>query len=147
VEETETTVGRGTDNGKPPVALQQLLQALQTDHTREPFERETSLNWSAESNIVRVHTAEKSIMRRLLHHPEFTLERFAARTGDRGEKTYQMDTPETGSHPDFEDWREAGKPDVLSINGTIPIGCVSLTSGPRTADGHAEVVSKEVLRE
>lgn len=114
-----------------------LLDAITTDTTRKPFERETRFSWSGGTNAADIHTAERSLMRRLLSHPEFELDWFECRNGDRGSRAVYV-------HEMAEEWDGE---DVLSINGTIPIGCVSLKSSPRKADSHARVVSRKVLED
>ena len=112
-----------------------LLDALTTDSTREPFERESRLLWSAETDSVDVHTAERSLMRRFLSHPEFRLRWIEVRKGDRGCRSIQADSLST-------DW--SGE-DVLSINGSIPIGCLTVKASPRSTGGHADVVTRSIL--
>lgn len=114
-----------------------LLDALTTDATREPFERESRLLWSAETDRVDVHTAERSLMRRFLSHPEFQLSWLEVRKGDRGSRSVQADDLAT-------EWNGQ---DVLSINGSIPLGCVTVKASPRSTGGHAAVVTRSVLRD
>jgi hypothetical protein len=112
-----------------------LLDALSTDTTREAFERESRLLWSAEADRVDVHTAERSLMRRFLSHPEFRLRWMEVRRGDRGSRSVEADDLAT-------EWNGE---DVLSINGSIPLGCVTVKASPRSTGGHAAVVTRSVL--
>lgn len=112
-----------------------LLDALATDATREPFERESRLLWSAETDRVDVHTAERSLMRRFLNHPEFRLRWVKVRKGDQRSRSVQADDIAT-------EW--CGE-NVLSINGSIPVGCLSVKASPRSTGGHAAIVTRSVL--
>lgn len=119
-----------------------LVDALTTDTTRKPFERETRLLWSAESDRVNVHTAERALMNRLLNHPEFEVRWFAARGGDRGEKVFRTCSTH-GSEPNAADW--SGEP-IVSMSGALPLACVLVKEHPRTSGTHADVVTSGVLR-
>jgi len=119
-----------------------LLDAIETDTTREPFERETRIMWAA-ADRAKVHTAERALMNRLLNHPEFELRWFAARRGERGERVVKT-CVERDSETGVEDWD--GQP-VVSISGTLPIGCVLVRESPRQSGGHANVVTGTVLRD
>lgn len=121
----------------PDTSPRDLLDALATDATREPIERESRLLWSAETDRVDVHTAERSLMRRFLSHPEFHLRWMEVRRGNRGSRSVQAENLAM-------EWNGQA---ILSINGSIPLGCLSVKASPRSTGGHAAVVTRSVLND
>lgn len=121
------------------VDVSRVIQAVESDPHRRAFEKESRLLWSSNADVLNVNTAEPSLMRRFLHHPEFELKRFefAHHPGDRHKTT-------TAKRGALNGWD--GHP-VYCITGDLPIGCLKVKSGSRTTNQHARIVSDAVLQE
>lgn len=94
------------------------LDAITEDDRLQTFEKETTIRWSKVDDTVHIHSDMAGVCRRLLQHPEFTLEDYSG-TGD----------------------------DVNSVRGTFPLGCLSIGVKPRKTGSHADVVSSGVMRQ
>lgn len=115
--------------------LKQLLSAVTEDPNRLPMEKETGFLWAKDTDEVHVHTAEAGLMRRLLRHPEFTLRAVEMSAGGHSVHSVHVDNLPS----------DLGRRSVYSIEGTLPLGCLSVKSTPRVAGGHARVVSPSKL--
>ena len=78
------------------------------DPTLEAHEKETVIGFSKADDRLRIDTSESAIMRWLLSHPQFAL-----------------------SHANLLD----GK--VVSLSGTLPIGCLKLSGKARSSTRHS----------
>lgn len=116
-----------------------LIDAVKSDPNRETVEKETAIYFSKPDDRITVNTAERALMRRLLSHPEFVLDRYETSHG--GKADYQSVTAaeyaERGGH-------DARKP-VYSVTGTMPIGVLKIAASSRKSTGHADVISAGVL--
>lgn len=83
-----------------------------------PAEKETSFWFAKPDDRVTVFTAEASLVRCLLSHPAFEV----AHATHRGDS-------------------------LVDVNGSLPIGYLSVGSTPRQSASHAEVVLSQVLRD
>lgn len=82
-----------------------------SDPTLSSAERETCIRWSADESRATVHSDEPAIVRALLAHEHF-------------ETT--------------EERRSDGT--VVSVRGTLPIGCLTVKGTRRSSDAHYKVV-------
>lgn len=121
-----------------------LLEAIEADPNRMSFEKETNFLWSSATNVVQVDTAEPSLMRRFVLHDYFRLRHITAVTDDSDKTGERIDaqefrecTTETNQNPTIDS--------VYSVSGLGPLGLLTVTMEPRSATGHANIVSNRVL--
>ena len=82
-----------------------------------PEEKETAIGFNTRADKFVIDTQEGTIMRWLLRHPHFELQRAIARREGRGLK-------------------------IIHVIGTLPIGCLLLKGNPRNTSSHARVLGQ-----
>lgn len=97
-----------------------------------PAERETLFRFSRAGDRVKFYTAERGIGRRLLAHPAATVDEVTLRRSDRHRPAVPLEEVEEGD-------------EVVAVRGTLPIGVLKIRHKTRTGDGHAQVVTENVL--
>lgn len=114
-----------------------LAESAQADDRRET--KETSFGWAKGDDRMKVQTAEPALMRRVLSHDDFELDRYAtSRSGDKvGERVVEADEYEEQGH-------DQRKP-VWWVQGTMSIGAIYISADPRKSTQHARIISDEVL--
>jgi len=110
-----------------------LIDAVAEDRRLTPDKKETVLRFTKPEERVCIYTEEGGLMRRLLQHPEFQVERLRVVT----EESW-------GDRIDPDDFNGGS---ITGIDGWGPIGLLSLKTSPRTTSQHAAIVSERVLRD
>lgn len=118
-----------------------LLEAIESDPGRNPFERESRLLWRAGTDVLDIYAAEPGVMRRLVLHPHFRLQRLEVAT-EQGTRSMECEEFEslcsgTDSPPMI--------PSVYSISGIAHVGLQKIAETPRTTGGHAQIITSAVL--
>jgi len=94
-----------------------------------PAEKETTIRFAKGDERATVYTAEAGLTRRLLAHPHADVNVL-----ENG-----------GTRP--VDLSEVSGRDIVGVRASVPVGALKLRVSSRSAPGHAEVVSEEVLSE
>lgn len=123
----------GDDTG-PAYDREALRAAFEaSDPELAPVEKETVFRFARDLDRLRFFTAERGIGRRLIAHGHTTVEEVVVREG----AARPVRTPEAVDEDDH----------VVGVRGTLPVGVLSIRGEPRSATGHAEVVTDRVLAE
>ena len=124
------------------ISVTALAEHATSDTSLEAFERESQLRWSVGDEHAHVETAEPALIRRWVHLEHFALGWFT--WVDREGRRHDYG-PHGIAERWFQAWHEAGRPDVVSIAGSVPIGAVTLKTVPRDGDEHARITPGAVL--
>lgn len=116
-----------------------LADSTESDPTREATEKETAFYFSKQDDRLVVTSSERTIMRRVLSHPEFELRSYS--TTMDGDKTGVRSVTEEEYAADGHD----GRKPVYSVTGTLPIGAIKISAKSRQSNAHSSVVSDGVL--
>lgn len=100
---------------------------IRDDPNLTPKEKETTIHFSRDSDRATIFTAEGGITRRLLGHPEFEVNHLVTERRCKVENLQQL---------------QADDGAVVGVRGTIPVGALKVSARPRSASGHAAVVSR-----
>ena len=111
------------------LGINQLVNQVQEDPNLNPGEKETCIRFAKPDDIAHVYTEEAGITRRLLRYPHFNLEEWRVVNGNVwgkriGANDYNGET-------------------VTGVQGHVPVSSVKLQASPRSASGHARIVSRE----
>lgn len=109
-----------------------LVEAVEADDRLLPQEKETTVTFAWGDDYADVFTAEPSLMRRLLAHPE---RRGTSLTLIDGDKRPTV-TPE-----------EYSEGAITGVATELPVGVLKIQPTPRTTGGHANIVTREHLSE
>jgi len=109
-----------------------FVDAVTEDRTLVPEEKQTTFQFTKSEDSISIYTEERGLMRRLLQHPEFELESLRVVTEDSW-----------GNYIDPDDF-EGGS--VTGVEGSVPIGALSLKTSSRKTSQHSAIVSARVLR-
>lgn len=129
-------VAVGNGDGPTPIDVEQLVDRVHVHQRFELQERETSLYWNEDTNLVRIHSLERGVTRRLLRHPLFGVQHLKIGAGG-GMRVIE---PRAA----VERYPEA---DIVGVAGDIPIGAVKIGLSARATGGHADVVTGRVTSE
>lgn len=121
-----------------------LAEHVQTDTSREPFERESAITWSEAEHIASLYTTNRALARRWLHHEHIELSSWESILDRTDYVLYHLET-DTESRSDYQDWVDDGHPPVVGIFAVAPITLVTVKSVPRQAEGHANITARRVL--
>lgn len=113
-----------------------LREQVGRDPALGPAERETSVAFATDQDTARVHTEEPALIRRLLAHDHVEVGVLGVHDGDTT-RTVAYDDVVTNGGVDGR---------VTRLKGRVPVACLVVKAAPRTTGGHAQVVTKEVLR-
>jgi len=97
-----------------------------------PAEKETTIRFAKGDDRATVYTAEAGLTRRLLAHPNAEVE--------------DVNVLENGGTRPV-DLSEVSGRDIVGVRASVPVGALKVRVSSRSAPGHAEVVSEEVLSE
>jgi hypothetical protein len=111
-----------------------LLDLVRTDPDTQAFERETSIRYDGEADLATIYSGQRSQIQGCLRHDHFSLGWLSITTDHRH---YQADT-ESDARALIEDHEDAW---ITGIEGTLPIGCVSIKAAPRSTDEVRRVIS------
>lgn len=114
-----------------PELRERMIEATKTAKGLSPGEMETGIHFGRRDTVASVHTEEPALVRRLLGHPEFEVDYFVQETADGYVRIPGEEAAE----------RFDGRRRLVSVDGTIPIGCLKVSANPRSSTGHAGVVS------
>jgi hypothetical protein len=103
------------------------------DPDLNPFEKETVFRFSSPDDRVEFYSAEASLIRRLVAHPESDIESVTVREDDR-RLDRDLDEVTTDDH-------------VVGVRGSLPVGVLLIKHAPRESGGHANVVTPQVFAE
>ena len=112
----------------------ELVERVAPDPDLKLKERETTFSFADDEDRARVHSASPAVVRRLLAHDEVSIRSATLHDGE-GVETVDGDT-----------LRDTGA-DIVSVRGTLPVGCLSVRTNSRKSDQSSKVVSDKVLRE
>ena len=98
-------------------------------------EKETTIRFAKDEDRATVHTDEAAIGRRLLAHPDSTVESVAVLDGgsERVRRVSVEDLPDD--------------PEPVGLRVSLPVGALSVRSSSRKSRQHSQIVSKRVLDE
>jgi len=88
------------------------LDRVAEDPGLTPAEKETTITWAKDQDRATITTEEASIMRRLIAHPQAVVTNTRERDGE-----------------------------IHAVFATVPVGCLVVSTRPRSAPGHADVVA------
>lgn len=109
---------------------QRMIDSVSEDSDLIPEEKETAIHMAKDQSRITVFSAEGSIMKRLLAHPEFEIDHIRQTTSDG-----KVDIRE-----DFEGEFD-GRRSTVAVKGSMPVGALFIKSKSRKSTGHANVVS------
>lgn len=112
-------------------ARRRAREAVETDTSRSPAERETCFRTAEDRDELDVYTAERGLMRRLLAHPEASIDWVSVATGDVGGESLPL-----AEHD--------GRP-VIGVKATLPVGVLTVARDARKYGTHADMITKRVL--
>jgi hypothetical protein len=95
-----------------------------------PPEKETTLRFGKDEDHATVYTDEAGLTRRLLAHPHAAV-RFVNVLEDGATRAVDLE--------------EVSGRDIVGVRVSLPVGALKIRVTPRSAAGHAEVVSEEVF--
>ena len=109
--------------------INQLANQVQEDPNLNPGEKETCIRFAKPDDVAQVYTEEAGITRRLLRYPHFNLEEWRVVDGNVWGKRIGVN--------------EYNGETVTGVQGHVPIPSMKLQASPRSASGHARIVSRE----
>ena len=109
---------------------QRIIDSIAENDNLTPDEKETSINLTKGDDHIRVFSAERSVMKRLIAHPEFEMLRIRQPTSDSYKNISE----------DFEEEFD-GRRSTVAVEGTMPVGVLFIKAKSRNDDGHARTVS------
>ena len=112
-----------------------LLDLIRTDPDTQAFERETSIRYDDESDLARIYSGQRSQIRGCLRHDHFDLGWLNVTTDHRHYQAGdQTEAIELIDDADEDAW-------ITGIEGTVPIGVVSIKASPRATNTVARVIN------
>jgi hypothetical protein len=114
------------------VSTAALVDNVIEDDRLSPAEKESAFHFSKCEDRVSVYTEEAGLMRRLLQHPKFVVESLRITTAESW-----------GQRIDVNDFQGGS---ITGVEGSVPIGALSVKTSTRTTSQHAAIVSEAVLR-
>lgn len=111
---------------------EELREAVREDARLTPAEKETTLRFGKDEDVVHVFTAERGLTRRLISHAHAENVRLVVDDGD-GRPARRVG-----------EWD--GEP-IVGVNLELPIGALLVKREPRKSNQHAPVVASKVLAE
>jgi hypothetical protein len=109
-----------------------LRDLVREDPDLTPQEKETTIRFAKDEEHATVYTAEAGLTRRLLAHPNADVE--------------EVNVLEDGATRNVDPAEVSGR-DIVGVRASVPVGALKVRVSARSAPGHAEVVSEEVLTE
>lgn len=117
-----------TSNGDS-VTIDELVGSVREDPNLIPEEKEFTFTGVKSNREVQVYAEIAGMMRRLLVHPEFTLQDVRDLEGNRLKLDEYDDETVTG------------------VRGRIPVGCLKVRASSRSTSGYADIISWERNRD
>lgn len=111
-----------------------IIEKVSNDPSRQPEEKETGINFLGNEEQCTVFSAKRTVVKSLLDHDEFV---FEWATVDSGEGSKRVNG--------IEGLEEANE--IYSVSGSMPIGCVTVKSTPRSNNHQSSVVNSEKVDE
>jgi len=109
-----------------------LRDLVREDPDLTPQEKETTIRFAKDEEHATVYTAEAGLTRRLLAHPNAEVE--------------ELNVLEDGATRNVAPSEVSGR-EIVGVRASVPVGALKIRVSSRSAPGHAEVVSEEVLTE
>lgn len=120
-----------------PDDLATVIDAVATDPASAPFEREGSILYDAEGDQAAIYSAHPTDIRSYLRHEHFSLDWLVVKIdGLHHEATDLHETREI-----IDDADDDADVRVTGIHGTLPIGCITVKSKPRSSSNLSLVVN------
>ncbi|MFB6256296.1 MAG: hypothetical protein ABEH58_06150 [Haloplanus sp.] len=110
-----------------------MREAVREDPDLLPEEKETTLRFAKDQDTAAVYTAEAGLARRLLAHAAVNVEGLTV-----------LEEEEARREVDPDDW---GGGDIVGVRARLPVGALKVQRTPRSAGGHAQVVSEKAVHE
>lgn len=110
---------------------QTMIDAVSEDPNRETFEKETAINFAKPDDRATITATTNGIMRRLLAHDDFEL-KWIQQSSNGSLITVTAD--------ELEEKFDGRRP-VVTVVGTIPVGCLKVQRNSRATGGQANVVA------
>lgn len=114
-----------------------LIDRAGADPGLTPAERETTIGFAVDQDAARVHTAEASLVRRLLAHRDAEVRRVGVFDGDHYRTLSFAEALEETADEDR----------VVRLKASVPLRYLTIGTGGRQTDAHAPVVSNGVFDE
>jgi hypothetical protein len=111
-----------------------LTEKVETDDGLEPMERETNITIEGDKKEMRIYSAKKTVVKSLLEHDHFELHHANATTDTDNKYPYQ-----TFYNREQLESAEA----IYTVTGTMPLGCLTVKSAPRSNNNISSVVNAE----
>jgi hypothetical protein len=122
------------DRARPPP--EEFIDRAVADPALTPAERETTIGFAVDEAAARVHTAEASLVRRLLAHGGAEVREVALLVDGADYLRLPLD----------EAVEETGGDDlIVALQASLPVRYITIGSVGRKGDEHAPVVSEEVF--
>lgn len=109
---------------------QRIIDSIAENEDLTQNEKETTINMTKGDDRIRVFSAERSIMKRLIAHMEFEIHQIRQRTSDGYNNI----------NDDF-DGEFDGRRRTVAVEGTLPVGALFIKPNSRNGNGHARTVS------
>jgi hypothetical protein len=110
--------------------LEYLTDQVESDTTRTPEEKETSIHWDRTSELATVESYDRTIVRHLLQHPDFQPSILTVQ-GSSDRVTSRKKTPTEISEDDT----------IIGVYGKLPIGALKVMKSARSNNHQNQVVS------
>lgn len=110
---------------------QRMIDSVNEDDDLLPQEKETTIRMARDQTEITVFSAEGSVSKRLLAHPEFEIDHIRQKTSDS-----KVDIDAEDLAEEFD-----GRRRTVAVQGTMPVGVLTIKSSSRQSTGHAPVVS------
>jgi len=108
-----------------------IIDSVAEAPNRTPEEKETAINFSKPDDRMSVHSEERSVVKRLLAHPDFEIEIIQQATND---DVYTIDSDDLADEFD-------GRRKTVAVTGSMPIGTLWIKASPRQNTRHSLLVS------
>ena len=112
------------------IIQEHLVERVSNDPNRESMEKETGITMLGDAKEMRVFSAKRALIVRLIKHPHFDPEWYSVE-GSRVDPSEIADT----------------QGDIWAVSGKMPIGCLTIKSKPRSTNYQSQVVNFEGVPE
>jgi hypothetical protein len=114
-----------------------LTEKVETDTGLEAMERETNITIEGDKKEMRIYSAKKTVVKSLLEHDHFDLKHAsgtdtASSAGEEGLVRFFN-----------REQIERDAEEIHSVTGTMPLGCLTVKSAPRSNNNISSVVNAE----
>jgi len=109
----------------------ELIDQVENDPDLNSAEKESSVTFLGDEKRFTIFSAKRTIVKSLLEHDNFEVKWLQI---DKNGKKVRVDDPEN-----------VGDSTIYSVSGTMPIGCLTIKSKPRSNNHQSSVVNSETI--